>query len=431
MSKRNMSRVTLIIAAFIAAIQLGVSRPAVADGGIIMAAGAFDSCRNVSFQVKNSRSDQIQITKVNYFNQNEDRWQSETIGSNICGSGVLCKFGYDDLRDSEGDRITKIYFEFKARRNSNASWSGPIRSQEFHPDDPQCRVGRQYGQADWIISGGSSTTLDTDLFGHSCKNVRFTASNGIKEKELQITKVKYFNASESKWKTETVGSNLCRPDQACKVGPDDLGDTSGNNITKVIFEFKMRNRHETNWSPPFESPEFQPDDPMCRDGREYGATSWVITAKESLANKPVSLPIIDPNYKLFDEGDKCLRVNFAYSNGRKEGNIKIEQVKYFNRSSGNWKTVAPVEKEECRPGEKCFSFGFRLKESEFWGDSTHSTDLNDARGDEITKIIYVYKFMAPWAKNWSSKTDSPTFVPTNPVCSNGRTYGEGQNWTIK
>ncbi len=399
-----------------------------------------DSCRNVKFEVKNGRDGFIQLTKAKFYNQDENRWQTEQLPSTICSRGQICKTNGDDLRDSEGDDITKVVFEYKTRLHSNDNWSGPIESQEFRPDDTPCREGRKYGNSGWTILSNQSVQLDTDGFGQACKNINFTALNGIEEKEIQITKVRYFNQNEDKWKTETIGANSCRPNQTCRIGPDDLADSDGDNITQIVFEFKTRSKYAEGWSGGYESQQFQPDSPRCSEGREYGAASWVIKASKATSASADS--------EINRVNDLCRDVTFKYTNGRANDVIKVEQIKHFNRSSGKWVTEQLNVPKQCSPGKTCTTKGQGFTEIPIpaplpaydandrltWGGiripKKGAEDLRDARGDEITKIIFVYKFLAPWSKKWSSKIESEIFEPSDPVCSDGRAYGNGQKWTI-
>lgn len=113
----------------------------------------FDSCKDVRFNFRNGRTDEIQITKVHYYNQNKGRWKTETIPYNSCYSAFTCHLPGQNLGDSEGDDITRVKFEYKIRPNrSSDNWSGNYESGEFQPDIPRCRTNKSYGGNAWIIS---------------------------------------------------------------------------------------------------------------------------------------------------------------------------------------------------------------------------------------------------------------------------------------
>ena len=116
-----------------------------------------DACRNVKFQFKNNhRSGRtVDIVEVEYFNRANGRWQTENIKGNngdsfYCPFGDTCTTRGDDLRDSEGEQITKIRFHFKFA--VPGGWSDKIVSRQFEPVAPVCNANKTYGDGqNWTI----------------------------------------------------------------------------------------------------------------------------------------------------------------------------------------------------------------------------------------------------------------------------------------
>lgn len=237
-----------------------------------------DSCRNVSFTVKNDRNGNIEIKKVTYFNQNENRWRDEDVPNTEIARGQSKKFGKEDLQDAEGDNITKIKFEFVDKNDGQRKVSAV-----FVPGTPKCSAERNYGT--YSITG-SSTVQESDGFlsGDSCKNVIFNYING-RNGEIKVKSVKYFNRNSGNWKTEDVANEVTAQGAKGDTNRDDLGDADGDDITKVIFIYEFKsNQRGANWSDPIESKTFEPTDPRCHEGKIYGnGQKWTI-GEETVPN---------------------------------------------------------------------------------------------------------------------------------------------------
>lgn len=238
-----------------------------------------DSCRNVSFTVKNERNGNIEIKKVTYFNQNENRWQDEDVPNTEIPRGQSKKFGKEDLRDSEGDNITKIKFEYIDKNDGQRKVS-----QIFEPGTPRCTAERNYGT--YAITG-SSTVQESDglLSGDACKNVVFNYING-RNGEIKVKSVKYFNRDSGKWKTEDVANEVTPQGAKGETNRDDLGDADGDDITKIIYIYEYKsNQIGANWSKPIESKTFEPTDPRCHEGKVYGnGQKWTIELENTSDN---------------------------------------------------------------------------------------------------------------------------------------------------
>ena len=135
--------IAVAIAAF-AALQFGnQATPSV------QAAPLFgDACKNVKFTVKNQHNSggQIEIRQVEYFNKANGKWQTEDIPNQVINQGATFTTNGDDLKDSEGEQITKIKYRYKYKGTGRgANWSDEIVSNEFVPSSPVCNANRTYG----------------------------------------------------------------------------------------------------------------------------------------------------------------------------------------------------------------------------------------------------------------------------------------------
>ena len=248
-------------------------------------------------------------------------------------------------------------------------------------------------------------------FGNACKNVKFTYKNGT-NKYTQITKVKYYNQDETRWQTETIPFNYCPPNDAnCGMPTQDLQNSEGDNITKIIFEFKTSNSYNGPWDNSSESQEFHPSSPKCNANRSYGnGTSWVVTASNSSSNNS-------------DDSGSCKNVSIKVTNGRSE-KIRFREVTFFNKSSGNWKDDNLV-KTECLSGQTCT---IAQEENAL---ARNLLSLADANGDDVTKMKIGYEYLPNTrGAKWSSKIESKVFEPSDPTCREGKVFGNGQKWTI-
>lgn len=107
-----------------------------------------DACKNVKFTVKNQHNSggQIEIRQVEYYNKANGKWQTEDIPNQIINQGATFTTNGDDLKDSEGEQITKIKYRYKYKGTGRgANWSDEIVSDEFVPSSPVCNAGRTYG----------------------------------------------------------------------------------------------------------------------------------------------------------------------------------------------------------------------------------------------------------------------------------------------
>lgn len=115
-----------------------------------------DACRNVKFKFKNkhSQNGQIRLLKVEYFNRANGRWQTEQVPNAVINQNAVYTTNGDNLRDSEGEDITRVKFHYKWKSNTGgAKWSKAVTSKVFVPSTPGCYANRTYGGASWEITG--------------------------------------------------------------------------------------------------------------------------------------------------------------------------------------------------------------------------------------------------------------------------------------
>ena len=107
-----------------------------------------DACKNVKFSVKNQHNSggRIEIRTVEYYNKANGKWQTEQIANKEAAYGATVTTNGDNLRDSEGEQITKIKFRYKyLPTGRGANWSDEITSETFETSQPVCNANRTYG----------------------------------------------------------------------------------------------------------------------------------------------------------------------------------------------------------------------------------------------------------------------------------------------
>lgn len=230
-----------------------------------------DSCRNVTFTIKNDRNGEIEIKNVSFFNQNENKWKTEELPNQKLSRGQSYKTSKQDLGDAEGDNITKIKFEYVDKNDGQRKVSAV-----FEPGTPRCSAERNYGL--FTITGSSTVQESNSIFSNdTCKNVVFNYING-RNGEIKVRKVKYFNRNSGQWKTENVANEITAKGAEGNTNTNDLGDANGDDITKVIFVYEYKSSQRgANWSDAIESKTFEPADPKCHEGKIYGkGQGWTI-----------------------------------------------------------------------------------------------------------------------------------------------------------
>lgn len=268
-----------------------------------------DSCKNVSFVVWNVGSGPVEMKKVKYYNKHDGKWRTEDVQNTNCPVNQQCTFGWDNIQKAEGEELTKIVFIFKDKKTGTT-----FESRDFIPESPRCVRDKTYGFGmHWEIKAAEPEKEPKDLKG-DCKQVTFKFTNGT-GKYMRITKVKYYNSTKGKWKTEDIFWNSetssCPPKEHCvtwdgalqilpatqdllsgemvppvMAGADNPGSTlagaNGDNITKIIFVYKTSVDSQKGFSgaQAKESQVFKPIEPRCTEKKQYGnGQAWTIGGK--------------------------------------------------------------------------------------------------------------------------------------------------------
>jgi hypothetical protein len=117
---------------------------------------AADACRNVKFKFTNKHDSgkSITVLKVKYFNKANGKWQTEDIANEVCAQGATCTTNGDNLRDAEGEDLTKFRFIYKYTEQ-DGDLSDEVEGGDKVPDNPTCNANRTYGPGSdgWTIFG--------------------------------------------------------------------------------------------------------------------------------------------------------------------------------------------------------------------------------------------------------------------------------------
>lgn len=114
-----------------------------------------------------------------------------------------------------------------------------------------------------------------------CQDVTFTVNNGhYTGKIIKIKKVKYWDDTANSSNTEDVVDINCGTGKTCTTLGDDLGsiaeDRLLHDLTNIQFQYQYKEA-DGDWSTPVWSKKFVPTDTECRNDRNYGGSTWVIT----------------------------------------------------------------------------------------------------------------------------------------------------------
>ena len=103
-------------------------------------AHAGDACRNVKFSITNQKNHTITLTQVKYFNQANNRFQTENIRTVQCKAGATCVSRGDNLRDAEGEDLTRFVFVLKNEGGENRHDTSVKGT-----NNPRCNADKTYG----------------------------------------------------------------------------------------------------------------------------------------------------------------------------------------------------------------------------------------------------------------------------------------------
>jgi hypothetical protein len=115
-----------------------------------------DACKNIRFKFTNQHHEggQIQFQRIKYFNKANGSWQTEDVNNAICNQGATCTTTGNNLRDSEGEDLTKFRLVYKFKgKGAAANWSDEVESGDLAPTNPTCTANKTYGPGSqgWLI----------------------------------------------------------------------------------------------------------------------------------------------------------------------------------------------------------------------------------------------------------------------------------------
>jgi hypothetical protein len=121
-------------------------------------AHAGDACKNVKFKVTNKHDSGgiIELHQVKYFNKANGEWKTEDLNDIDCKNGKTCTTTGDNLKDAEGEDLTKFHFIYRYKgTKSTDNWSDYVEGGDKVPDNPTCFANKVYGPGDtgWTIFG--------------------------------------------------------------------------------------------------------------------------------------------------------------------------------------------------------------------------------------------------------------------------------------
>jgi len=129
---------------------------------IVMASAAMayagDACKNVKFQFTNKHNSggTIEVHQIKYFNKANGTWQTEDVKHFECPQSHTCTTTGDNLRDSEGEQLTKfrLVYRYKGPKQTD-NWSDEVEGGIKEPDNPTCNANKTYpgGNHSWTIFG--------------------------------------------------------------------------------------------------------------------------------------------------------------------------------------------------------------------------------------------------------------------------------------
>lgn len=120
-----------------------------------------DPCTNVKVRFKNQHysGGQIKYQRIKFLNHDSGNWYTEDVNNLICNQGDLCSTTGNNLRDSEGENLTKFQLIYKYKGpGSAANWSGEVISPVFSvtAGNERCTANRTYGGPSWTVTGYSN-----------------------------------------------------------------------------------------------------------------------------------------------------------------------------------------------------------------------------------------------------------------------------------
>jgi hypothetical protein len=120
-----------------------------------------DPCTNVKARFKNQHysGGQIKFQRIKFYNHDSGNWYTEDVNNLICNQDQLCTTAGNNLRDSEGENLTKFQLIYKYKGpGSAANWSGEVISPVFSvtAGNERCTANKMYGGPSWAVTGRSN-----------------------------------------------------------------------------------------------------------------------------------------------------------------------------------------------------------------------------------------------------------------------------------
>jgi len=121
-------------------------------------AHASDTCKDVKFKFTNKHNSGgiIEMHQIKYFNKANGEWKTEDLHDLDCNQGKTCTTLGDNLKDAEGEDLTKIRFIYRYKgTKSTDNWSDYVEGGDKVPDNPTCFADKTYGpgSSGWTIFG--------------------------------------------------------------------------------------------------------------------------------------------------------------------------------------------------------------------------------------------------------------------------------------
>jgi len=121
-----------------------------------MAVSFGDACQNVRFKFTNKHHSggKIRFQRIRYYNKANGNWQTEDVNNADCNQNATCTTTGNNLRDSEGEDLTKFRLVYKyLPTGAGANWSDEVESGDLAPTNPVCNANKTYGPGSqgWVI----------------------------------------------------------------------------------------------------------------------------------------------------------------------------------------------------------------------------------------------------------------------------------------
>jgi hypothetical protein len=106
---------------------------------------AADNCKSPDVKVVNERTTTIKVTKIQYFDECDNKWRIENVKATEIEPGHSATF-QDDLEYVGGCRISKFKLFRSTRNSTGGAYDAPIWGGEATPDEGSkvCQTNVKY-----------------------------------------------------------------------------------------------------------------------------------------------------------------------------------------------------------------------------------------------------------------------------------------------